>query len=284
MNNNNNTNTRIVTNPFILHAIFLITTIKEIENNRFYLFMERLQKVQSSKMYRIPFYIFIDNKLTTIQSIKLNSILSKFKIESLFSTIEIVNNNILPENNAYNVEQKNKNTPAFGNSSGPNLHFYKTINYKVSNYKNVLILETDCFFIQHDWIDKLNYFIKDKFFWICGSKYYGNMFNRMDNFTKQHINGVAIYKRRDDFMEFIDFVFFYIKIKISLKDEHIINYDIAINNVIDLFNKRNMLLDSPIILNISMKDDNKISNYIKIKPNSVLVHQKFNHYTDQKEK
>ena len=258
-------------NNFV-HAVFLILTIKEIENNRFYLFIQKLKKFKPSKSILIPLYIFTDKLIDKTSIEKINTILTHFNINKFFSKIEIVNNNISDINNIY-VPNKIENIPIFGTSSGPNLHFLKTINFELSKYKNILLLETDCFFISNYWLDYFNISIKKKTFWIYGSKYYGD--SHFDDYTKQHINGVAIYNRCEDVMKFIDFVFFYIKTNILLKNEHIINYDIAINNVIDLFNKRKLLFDSGTILNISLEKDINIRNYTNIKKYTLLVHQKY---------
>ena len=91
----------------------------------------------------------------------------------------------------------------------------------------------------------------------------------------KHINGVAVYNRCADFINFVDFVFFYIKTKILLRSENIINYDVAINEVVDIFNKRALLIDSEEILNLSINTDSEIKNYKAIKPNVILVHQKY---------
>jgi hypothetical protein len=262
-------------NPNLVHAVFLIITIDEIKNRRFYNFIEKLSKWKPSLFFKIPFFIFLDEDKNMKSISEINLVLDKFSMSTKFSKIEIVNNNILGKNNIYRVNDTTRyNIPEYGLSSGPNLHFYKTINYEVTKYKNVLLLETDCFFIKNNWLDTINVNVRTKNFWIYGSKFYGKTSGNENFYQKHHINGVAVYKRCTAFMEFLNFVFYYIKTNISLKHNTHVNYDLAISNVIDLFNKRSLLIDSPLILNISSPNDKDIRHYGKIKPNVILVHQK----------
>ena len=257
-----------------IQAIFLISTIKEIENDRFDAFCKRLSIFLPSVMIKIPFYLFLDKEFDNDVLQKIKKSTETYKLTTFFSKIEIVNNNISDFNNVYfNSKDNSRNIPIFGSSCGPNFHFYKAINFKLKEYRCILLLETDCFFVKNYWLDKMNINIRNIPFWIYGSKYYGRTI--MDKFMIKHINGVAVYNRCADFINFVDFVFFYIKTKILLRSENIINYDVAINEVIDIFNKRALLIDSEEILNLSINTDSEIKNYKAIKPNVILVHQKY---------
>lgn len=251
-------------------AIFLITTIKELTNDRLYLFLKNLSNYSISEI-KIPLVIFFDNKLTEFYEKKLLLLLTFLGFYESFLEIEIVSNNIPDELNIYTLEKIDK-IPKYGTSSGPNLHFYHTIKYKPTKYPIVALLETDCLFIKDRSIDIINNSIKELNFWIYGSKYYGNV-NMSDNY-KDHINGVGIYNRTIDFLNFIEELMTYIENYIHTNKSHFINYDIAIHYLIS--NNRYLLIDSDEIINISTNRDINITydDCLLIKPDILLIHQK----------
>jgi hypothetical protein len=257
----------------VIDAVFLITTAKEYDNERLFLFIKNLKNYEPSTIPSTPFVMFFDKRLSKMDEKKLFLMFELFGLYDLFSSIEIVFNDIPNDSNIYTFD-KIDNIPKFGTSSGPNLHFYNTMKYEVDKYKNILLLETDCFFIRDYWIDIINTSMCDKKFWIFGSKYYGH--TKMANEHKDHLNGVGVYNRCPEFMQFINKVFNHIEKTIKMKITHYVNYDIAIHDVIDKIQKRDMLVDSPEILNISTEKDIDITynQYKKMKTNLVLIHQK----------
>lgn len=253
-----------------ISAIYLITTIKELNNGRLYLFLKNLLNYSISEI-KLPLIIFFDNKLSEFFEKKLLLLLSFLGFYELFLEIEIVSNNIPDELNIYTLEKIHK-VPKYGTSSGPNLHFYHTIKYKPDKYPIVALLETDCLFIKDHSIDIINNSIQDLNFWIYGSKYYGNQ--KMNHDYKDHINGVGIYNRTIHFLNFMDALMIYIENYIHTKKSHFINYDIAIHYLIN--NNRYLLIDSKEIINISIPSDVIISQEqcCLIKPHTVLIHKK----------
>jgi hypothetical protein len=260
-----------------ISAIFLITTIQELKNNRLYIFLKNLSNYSISKNKK-SLVIFFDNKLNEFYEKKLLLLLKFFGLYEKFSEIEIVNNNIPDELNIYTLEKLDK-IPKYGTSSGPNLHFYYTVKYKSEKYPIILLLETDCIFIKdnsidiiNNSIDIINNSIEKLDFWIYGSKYYGTV--KMDDIYKDHINGVGVYHRTPDFLIFIENLMEYIS-NYVINSCHFINYDIAIHFFIN-DNKRHLLIDSREIINISTNVDTNITyeDCLLLKPNVLLIHQK----------
>jgi len=250
-------------------AIYLITTIEEFNNNRLFLFLKNLSNYTISKI-KIPLIVFFDKLLDEKYEAKIFLLLKFFGFYEKFSEIEIVNNNIPDNLNIYTYE-KLCPIPKYGSTSGPNIHFFSSIKYKTEKYPIILLLETDCVFIKDNCIDIINNSIQQLDFWIYGSKYYGN--NKLEQDTKDHINGVGIYNRTIDYLIMIDNVMEYIK-NYVINIYHFINYDVAIHKFID--DKKYLLIDSEEILNISTNNDIDIcyDDYLLLKPNVLLIHQK----------
>jgi hypothetical protein len=255
-----------------INAIYLITTTFEYENGRLFLFLKKMIKYNLCKE-KIPFVVFFDKKINEMYEKKILLTLDFLGYYEHFSEIEIVNNDIPDELNIY-THQLLDVIPKYGTSSGPNLHFLHTVQYKTMKHPIVFIIETDCVFIKNDAIDIMNKSIYSLDFWIYGSKYYGNV--NLEKRYKHHMNGVGLYNRVPEFLTFIETTFQYIADMVETRSTHIINYDIAIHNCIDKIKKRYLFIDSQEIINISTKEDAEITveECLMKKPNTLLIHQK----------
>ena len=188
--------------------------------------------------------------------------LSKKKIDNLpiILFLDLVSKkhiNKLDLKNFKNIEIIYVNDKKYKNATSTIFHYL--INYKTFEYPNILLLESDCK-LRDNFINIINEDIKNKDYWIYGSCYYG-IFKKRISF---HINGVAIYNRTKILLEKIN--------NILIKQNKIndnINYDFIITRNLN----RKKLIDSNYILNISRKEDKNI-NFINIKKNAVIIHQK----------
>lgn len=230
---NNNDNNYKNDNIKKINAIFVQSFYKEILTNQLQNFIKN--RLINNINCDIPIYVFLD-----IKSKKFSNRLNHH------------NNRI----NYIYINEKSKN--------GISYIFYKMMNFKVDYYTNVLLLETDCKLL-YNFINTLNNDIKNKNYWIYGSYYYGK--NNVSN--RKHINGVSIYNRKKDFLDFINKVFIN---QNFINNIH--NYDSVISKKISNHNK-NLLYNSEYILNICARNDIKL-NYKKFKKNAVIIHQKDN--------
>ena len=128
---------------------------------------KRFKKTKFYKNYTIPIVLFLDEKskkyiekvnLTKFKNIKVNFIDdSKYK---------------------NNVEKVS-------------FIFYKLVNYEIERYPNILLLESDCI-LKDNFIELINNDLPKYNFMIYGSYYYG-----LDPVFRKHINGVAVYNRKN---------------------------------------------------------------------------------------
>ena len=227
--------TTIELNHNKIDAIFIQSYYKELQHNRLYHFLLHLKDTQNIK---IPIYIFVDN-----ESKKYIDIIKEFNINIVYVD---------------DTKYANKISSIF----------YKLINYKIDTYKRILLLETDCK-LKYDFINTINNdLINYDNYWIYGSYYYGNYKNPAFK-NKNHINGVAIYNREPKFIILIK-DFFIKNNNINIKD----NYDYILSNKIIEIGKKDKLIDSKYILNLSCPCDEKL-NGDNIKNKNVICHQKY---------
>lgn len=152
--------------------------------------------------------------------------------------------------------------------------FHFLINYKIEEFKKILILESDCFLFK-DFDEKLNNFISsvNKPWYIIGSTYYGLMPWMNDeqhgHERKSHMNGVAVYNRVEDFINFINYIF----ISNEMEQEQT-NYDFAMHLYSPSFGIKDEYIDCPYILNISNGIYDIELTHHDIKPEAVIVHTK----------
>lgn len=224
----------------MIDAVFIQSCTKELKSGRLLNFLSQ-PAIQS---INIPKILFLDNNFNNDVS---GNLLFDF-IKSNNLKIEIVS---VVDNFALN---KTSYT------------FQFLINYKAKEFKKILLLETDCSlkpgFIKKIMRDMRN--IKNHDWFLYGSYYYG----QMSIAFKDHINGVAIYNRNKNFLNLIN------KALIEAANyKNNENYDFILHKAIYSQFGLSKYIDSQYIVNISPDCDINL-NYKKIKPKSVIIHQK----------
>jgi hypothetical protein len=156
--------------------------------------------------------------------------------------------------------------------------FHFLMNYKIEEFKKILVLESDCFLLKNFDQKIKEYESKLKKPWfIIGSSYYGlmpwmNDKNHSDS-RKKHMNGVALYNRTKDFINFVNYVFISNEI-----EEDNTNYDYALHVHSQPFGLSEQYIDCPYILNISDPKHDIYLSHQDIKPEAVIVHTKNKKY------
>ncbi|MGB3534814.1 MAG: hypothetical protein WBA13_15025 [Microcoleaceae cyanobacterium] len=92
---------------------------------------------------------------------------------------------------------------AEGYKSGPNNQFFMIIEKLARDYPYIFYMETDCFPIRPNWLQKLIEIVNStEAFWIKGSLYRGT--SGVDQLYQNHLNGNAIYATgNSDFQRFV---------------------------------------------------------------------------------
>lgn len=171
-----------------LEAVCLLTTKKEINDGRYSQFINHLIKQTSNK--KISQNIIFN--IITNRSIKVPYV---SKLQKLFKKVNIVNLNLKPEEDIYiHSASKVQKIPKYGLKSGPNITFFKTIQYCYNKHNTCLFLETDCK-LSDNWLNKIfDYVLSSNGFLISGATYDGNVFIKAGSAMLSHINGgTAIY-------------------------------------------------------------------------------------------
>lgn len=171
-----------------LEAIYLLTTQKEINNDRYIKFIQQIiSYTQPSNISKtIDFNIVINNT---------NKTLSIKNLSSIFKSINILNLKLDQHQDIYlNKIPDDGQIPEYGLKSGPNITFFKTIRDASSKYNTILLLETDCI-LSNNWLTNIyNYIEYANGFLISGATYDGNVFMKAGSAMLTHINGgTAIY-------------------------------------------------------------------------------------------
>ncbi len=117
---------------------------------------------------------------------------------------------------------------AEGYKSGPNNQFFTTIETLVQNYPYIFYMETDCFPIKSNWLQKLIEIVGvPENFWIKGSVYRGS--SEVSEAFQTHINGNAIYAVGDlEFQRFIREIWKPFLLKLTRDKDPRIAYDCAL--------------------------------------------------------
>lgn len=241
----------------MIDAIFIQTCTKEFKNKRLFEFLKNLSKCILNKR---DIYIFCDSEISLNENSKYLNLLRKFiknkNLNTCALSLVLINDNIQNINKVSHI-------------------FSFMMNYKVNDYKKILLLETDCYFSSINFLnilEKEEAHFKNKHYWILGSQYYGKQFfkNGLNNtFLKSHLNGVAVYNRTPEFINFFN--------KIFISDYGIrshINHDFLLYfyfKVLGCFYDK--CIDSESILNISSNLDKDL-NPKNLKKNAVIIHKK----------
>lgn len=254
-------------------AVMLLTTSNEFINNKLNRFFYIFYKEKPSQ-YKFDLFIFIDN----LKNIDYSDF-DKFKNNNYINTFKVINLNISDKDNInYDWKYDYKildYEPELGHSSGPAILFFESYKYMSSNhseYKNLLLLEWDTFFIKEYGYDKLNRIFSNKDFIISGSMYGSKKYLQ----ERYHINGVAIYKNNN-----IDIINSenYIKNLIKKSKKKRINYDCGIYFYLKKINKNSQKYynNNNRIINLSNPLDYSnlnLKNIKNINDDIILVHNK----------
>lgn len=267
-----------------LECICLLTTSKEIRNKKYQKFIRHLCKMTdlSKHTKKLHFKIILNNNqyIPEINNLK-----------KIFKTVEIVNLNLSPDDDIYLPSlPHNKTMPVHGLKSGPNLCFFRTIQY-CANYNTTLLLETDCV-LGVDWIEKImNYIRYANGFLISGAVYDGESDYKSNSIMSTHINGgTGIYSTGNKILQsLIKTLEERVKEEVS-KDMIGLAYDYALKAMIDNNNDRDDLspvckkiwrfikrnyLPNKLIINCSTANDNRLSKtHLKKIHNYAILHKK----------
>jgi hypothetical protein len=228
-----------------MDAIFIQSFDKEIINKKLERLIARIFENLDNKRTKI--FVFLN-----IQSI---SIIDKLKLPPKCNIGFIY------------VDEENVTNPT-------TRIFQFLINYKIDEFKKILLLESDCFLLK-GFDKKLIEFEGsiNKPWYIIGSTYYGNMpwmnDEKYASERKNHMNGVAIYNRSKDFINFINYIF----ISNEMERDHT-NYDFAMHIYSPSFGIRSEYIDCPYILNISNGTYDTNLTHHELKPDAVVIHTK----------
>lgn len=259
----------------MIDALFLLTCEKEIMGGKIYAFIQKMNKyiISEKKIDLVIFYdkhIEADNFKNEIYSL----------IEHHFSNIIFINCEINEMNNREIIHKTNTNLKYgdFGYRSGSASLFYYAINFDTDKYPVILLLEWDVTFLCDYWLDIINYDISklnNKYF-IYGSKYNGKL--ATCDIMKNHLNGVAVYNRNDEFKKYIQKVESFHKICIKNNLYLFYGYDC----ILYVYNKKfrisdDLFIDSKYIINMSPNIDKNtpIDEIKKIKTLACILHQKY---------
>jgi len=152
--------------------------------------------------------------------------------------------------------------------------FHFLINYKKTEFNKILLLECDCFLLKN-FDEEIKKFESNlgKTWYIIGSAYYGLMpwMNDPEHELerKAHMNGVALYNRTKDFIDFINYIFISNEI-----EQQLTNYDFAMHQYSFSFGMIDKYIDCPYILNISSNIHDMELTHHNLKPKAVIIHTK----------
>lgn len=189
-------------------CLFYLVTKQEVESNLFYNSIVSFFNLLPSLSYKIKVFCFIDSFTPEIENIKHN-ILRNLIYKSHIADLEFHNLDIPKDKNIY-IKDFNKykdlqQKPELGQSSGPNLMFFKSMGFlKKTEYENFILLESDCQCLKSYWLDSFLDFVDNNDFTVSGSQYSGlNKYNYKQYFS-QHINGSAIYRNRKELHDLVE--------------------------------------------------------------------------------
>lgn len=225
----------------MIDAIFVQACEVEIANGRLFRFLSQ----NFFKKVSLPIFIFLDWKSSSKLRQKQLNLFLKEKFPFFYQNIQII----------FVMDEDVDNPTTFV--------FTFMMNFKL-NFEKVLVLETDCWVKEYA-IDILSEEIaKIKHDWfIYGAYYRGSLAVRDPN----HMNGVGIYNRTPNFINFINNA-------LITNYNSKINYDILLNDKAknnDFY--KNKVFDSNYIVNLSPACDAQ-ADYRTIKPKAVVIHQK----------
>ena len=263
-------------------AIFYPCTYQEYTSGKLEDCFRRMLDSAPTDSYVFDVF-FVFNQIPNEDSVKLNI----YEKSECINKIYIHNLNLDPEEDIYkkpwDLDLPNS-IPRLGLSSGPNLSFYRSLNFlqsESSSYSHFLLIETDVYFTKQKWFDSVYKFCLDNDFLIAGSTYKGNNEYHKSSFYKKHLNGVALYSNKKELS-------FVLEKTEELHNQWVssgnifLNFDIALeifrqkdNN--NLISGKNVFLDTDFITNFNdSKYDKQLNNEEVLSrfPNTLILHKK----------
>jgi hypothetical protein len=219
---------------------------------------------------------FNEDRYSSLKKLEACPIVNKVVIKSL---------QIPSEEDIYFKPWENKPKPVYlpdlGYSSGPNILFYKGLEWlsQYSSYTHFLLLESDVKMFDPYWFDVCKSYCINNEFLIAGSTYKGLSSDHHFSDYKNHLNGVALYRNLPQLHNFLNQCQSYNK-NLVREGQTFVNFDVAIykyNKNILKFNHQEYFLDTDFIVNLTDQSlDSKLSkkDILSMQPNAVIVHQK----------
>lgn len=174
-----------------------------------------------------------------------------------------------------------------GGSSGPNNLFYRSFDDLFgADYRDILLIETDCSPIKKNWLDKIIEYCDNNKFLISGSIYKGKAKVPPFQVWTGHLNGVAIYRNSSFLKTFIQKSRELIEYDVKNKINNFTSFDVAMHKVYStLFGRKNchssthpekQLVNCEIISNFSLPEDKNtpLDSVIKQYPETIILHKK----------
>ena len=331
---------------FQLQTIVLTTTIKEINEGHVYIFFKNFfgsypllskqtctelisKHINSDNNQSFPqfdFFIVTNKDLASQQkkeivekfrsiirskqtfSEEVTVLLKLFRIHFLSCQLNDIEDQYIREN----FVLPGINIPTYGYRSGPNIMFYKILNYFSTYYQKnaketndveignaIFCVETDCYPVQDHFFEEMQQLVKlHPSSYIIGSYYKG--LSQMSKFITNHLNGVAIYfVENTNFIQLLQYIESYHKL--IVKSCPYVAYDCVFeyflysllytendhwkqkeNLLIRLI--RSYMINTNKIINVSTNHDTHLKeHFIKcIYPDACILHKKDfqNHATE----
>lgn len=252
--------------------LVLITTVNEIHSGRAVACLEKY--ITSAKA---P----INLTISTNREVDDKS-LSDLDSCEMVNKLIMHNCNISEDEDVYNMLDKPVENPhELGESSGPNLLFYRTMEYLQGGGADYyMLIESDTRPVGEDWMSRLVDYcmVRKSRFLIGGSRYKGDV-KLPPSDWREHLNGVALYKNDPGTYELLNGSRKMLKHYIHKKNYVRLNYDVALwyyLNSPDGDKYLSRVMDTNIIANYSLPDDRdiKLQTIIDKHPYTTILHQK----------
>lgn len=180
-------------------CLFYLFTKKEYDDGLLQNSFRSFFNLLPSLSFKIKVFLFSDVKLNKgelIESLTPNCEYREFIDCIIYHSLDIP-----PEDNVYIKKINNNNNykiPELGLSSGPNLMFFKALEFlRKTDFKNFILLEPDSTCLKSYWLDTLIDSCINRSFLIQGGNYSGLNQLNYNVYYSDHINGLAIYKNHN---------------------------------------------------------------------------------------
>lgn len=212
-----------------------------------------------------------------------------YELNAKFRKVEFVDLDIQHDLDIYikNPKSMSRPFPKYGNASGPNLAFLRTMR-ALRHHNTILQLETDCK-LKKGWVESCDKYVQHSGrFLIAGGLYDGKLIG--DTRLNNHINGVAFYKTGSAlFQKLLDFLEIFI-MRNAICGRIDSSYDYVCRICVDCYLQyythvpefycfwryiHRMIVHTSNIVNLSTAEDRDIDiEYINNLYDAVIIHQK----------